>query len=191
MAQVRTQNPQNLILSKKAIKKVIKELNNNEYYKYTKIPESLNEILNLITNPWLDITQGIRISRVETDNKVFYIILLETDNELIILRDDNRNFEMKLSENKNIIMNIILRIFRIGYKYQIITNKNSIFIVTENPLEFLTKNSWVKLQYKDIEFFVFIKEKNVIEIHGLIVKPLILYRALNGYSLMNSRLPFF
>ena len=191
MAQTQTQNPQTLILSKKAIKKVIKNLNDNEYYKYVQIPDSIRDIINLIGNPWLDINQGIRIMRIESDNKVFYIILLETSDELIILRNDSKDFEKKLSENKNDILNTILKVFKIGYKYQLISNKQSIFIVTEDPLKGVEKGDWIQLQYRDLEFFVFIKEVNVIEIHGLIIKSGILYRTLRGYTVMNTRLPFF
>jgi len=134
MAQVQTQNVQTQILGKKAIKKIVKMLGDNEYYYYRQIPNSLMDIMPLMDNLWLNVTENLRIMRLELSNKIIYLILDEAHQELYILRNDSRTFEKMISDIKNTIINEILRYFHIGNNYKIVSNKTGLYIISEKPL---------------------------------------------------------
>jgi len=191
MAQTQTQNTQDLILSKKAIRKIVKHLDNNEYYYYRQIPNSLLDILPQINNLWLNITEDIRIMRLEQNEKTFYLILLDNAQELYILRNDSRTFEEKVKNRKNAIINEIVKFFKLGINYHTISNDKGLYIVSDKPLKDIKKNQWFTFKVDNVEFVVLAESPTTLLIYKIELKRVLLYPALKDYSTLNSRLPFF
>ena len=186
MAKSTTQIPEQNILRLKAVKTIIKILDDHEYYRYNTLLKSLKEILPLFQNADFSPTELISIKKVKDGNKVFYFILDQYNESLYILRDDKEDFEKELIILMDKIGGAIKEYFANDKNIKIEKDLYGIEIKLGQP----TKKKFDVIRKGTIEIPIIFEEKDKAKIHTTHIMSLIYSHIIKFYSCLNDKVPF-